>query len=193
MLLALPVVWSVHHPSVLGDIIHSLDLDLAWDYVFPLSFQGKLLFPSIFRVSSTWNHPDKDHFLYSGWCHWHANGWSASTIVWYVIITSYSDGHHRNAIRWKYHKSSTIVVLNLWWLGNFPLSMYHLYHSTSFYGSGHTSRLTVVYYGTTYLHAGYSPYVPIKEYRLGTRVLPVGKAGTVIVGLGNLMAKLAFR
>jgi len=29
VLLALPVRWSVHHPSVLGDIIHSLDLDLA--------------------------------------------------------------------------------------------------------------------------------------------------------------------
>jgi len=66
LLLALPVIWSVCHPSVLGDIIHGLDLDLARYYGFPPSFQGKPLFPSIFWVSSMWNHSDNYRIPYGG-------------------------------------------------------------------------------------------------------------------------------
>jgi len=55
---------------------------------------------------------------------------------------------HQNAIQWKYHRPSTIMVLNLQWLGNFPLFMYHSYHVTSSYTGSHSSRLIVIYYST---------------------------------------------
>ncbi len=124
MLLALPVIWSVCHPSVLGDIIHGLDLDPTWNYSFPSSFQGKPLFPSIFWASSMWNHPDKGHFLYGGQCHWHANGWSPTIVRHWNMPFQwvFQCVCHQKAIQWKHHIACTILVLDLWWLGgNFHL------------------------------------------------------------------------
>ncbi len=72
LLLALPVILSVCHPSALGDVIHGLGLDLAWNHSFSPNFQGKLSFPPHFQVGSTWNHPDNYHLPYGGIRHRHA-------------------------------------------------------------------------------------------------------------------------
>jgi len=45
LLLALLVIWSVHHPSVLGDVIQGPDIDLAWDHGFPPDSRENRYFP----------------------------------------------------------------------------------------------------------------------------------------------------
>jgi len=80
VLLVLPVMWSVHHLSSPDDLIQGLDKDQTWKLGFPPIFQGKPLFPPCFQVSSTWNHPTTNHFLYGGQCHWHAGSRSTSLV-----------------------------------------------------------------------------------------------------------------
>jgi len=138
VLLALPVIWSVHHPSVLGDVIHGLDLDLAWNYGFSPSFQGKPLFPSIFQVSSTWNHPDNYRIPYGGRHHWHADGRSPTTVCHRNMLFQWLFRClcHWKAIQWKHHIASTIMVLSLRRLwGEFPSRTYRIYHGTPAYST----------------------------------------------------------
>jgi len=93
--LVLPVVRSVRRPSSHDDVIQS----------------------------STWNHPDKDPFLY-GRRHRHYDGRSISIIRHRKTLFRwiFRCVCHRNAVRWKYRIASTILVLNLRRLGgNFHL------------------------------------------------------------------------
>jgi len=150
----MPALW----PIVVGPPCHmvcllsitpgqGLDLDLSWNHGFSPSFQGKLLFPSIFQVGSTWNHQDNNLFLYDGWHHQHANGQSPTIIChqnklfWWVFWC------HWNAVWWKDCTASTIMVLSLWWLGKeFPSHTYHLYYGTIIHSSHHRSRLIAVWW-----------------------------------------------
>jgi len=53
---------------------------------------------------------------------------------------------HWNAVQWKHHIISTIVVLSLQRLrGEFPSHMYHIYHGTPVYSTCHSSRLISVW------------------------------------------------
>jgi len=149
--LVLPVIWSVRHPSLPGDVIQDPDLDLTWNLVFSPSFQEIRPFPLHSRVSSTWNHPTTNRFPYGGRRHRHADGRSP-TIVRHrntLFRWIFRCVRHRNTVRWKGRTSSTIVVLSLRWLGKeFPSRTYRIYHGTPAYGTCRSSRLIAVYYGT---------------------------------------------
>jgi len=117
--------------------------------VFPPVSRENCCFP---LYTLMWNYLDNYHFSCGGQCHWHANGWSFTIICHWNKLFQWLFQcvlHHRNAIWWKCHIASTILVLSLWQLGKgFPSCMCHLYHSTPAYSTYHSSRLIVIYCST---------------------------------------------
>jgi len=87
VLLVLPVMQSVHHPFVPGDIIQGPDKDQTWILAFSPGFQENLPFPLIFPLGSMWNHQTNGSLPYIGQHHWYTDGQSFHHIChWYKLF-----------------------------------------------------------------------------------------------------------